>query len=74
MTRTGVIAAAFALAAIILVIVVSQGMRDAGFIMRAYVVTAIILAVYTWSLARRLSRAREASVPAREDAASGLPE
>lgn len=59
MTRTGIIAAAFALAAIILVIVVAQGMRDAGFITRAYVLTAAILAVYTWSLARRLSRAQQ---------------
>lgn len=74
MTRTGIVAAAFALAAIILVIFVAQGMRDAGFIVRAYVVTAIILAVYTWSLARRLSRAREGSAPAREDAGSGVPE
>jgi len=58
-TRTGIIAAAFALAATILVAVVAQGMRDAGFITRAYVVTAAILAVYTWSLARRLSRAQQ---------------
>jgi hypothetical protein len=58
-TRTGIIAAAFALAAIVLVAVVAQDMRGAGFVVRAYVVTAAILAVYTWSLARRLSRAQQ---------------
>ena len=59
MTRTGIIAAAFALAVIVLVAVVAQDMRGAGFVVRAYVVTAAILAVYTWSLARRLSRAQQ---------------
>jgi archaellum biogenesis protein FlaJ (TadC family) len=58
-TRTGIIAVAFAAAAIIFAAIVTQDMRDAGFILIAYTVTAAVLAGYIWSLARRLSRARE---------------
>ncbi len=59
MTRSGLIAAAFALAAIVLVLIVAQDMRNADFIIRAYVITAVILALYTWSLSRRLRRAEQ---------------
>lgn len=61
MTRTGIIAILMALAAIVLVLAVTPGMRDAGFIVRAYVITAVILGGYVWSLARRVDRAEKAS-------------
>ena len=60
MTRSGIIAAVVALASIVLVLVVGQEMRDSGFIIRAYIITAVIVGFYTWSLARRLERARRA--------------
>ncbi len=61
MTRTGIIAVAFAAAAIIFAAIATHGMRDAGFIMKAYGATAIVVAGYIWSLARRLRRARESA-------------
>ncbi len=67
MTRTGIIAAIVALAAIVAVFLVVPGMRDAGFIVRAYVVTAIIIAGYTWFLARRLDQAEKGREARRED-------
>ncbi|UCF19020.1 MAG: hypothetical protein JSU87_13975 [Gemmatimonadota bacterium] len=67
MTRSGIVAALVGLAAIVLVLVVGQDMRDSGFIIRAYIITAAILVGYTWSLARRLERARRA----REERQSG---
>jgi hypothetical protein len=63
-TKTGIIAAVFAAAAIIFVVLVARGMRDSGFIIQAYGIAAIVLAGYTWSLARRLSQAKESGPPA----------
>ncbi len=60
MTRTGAVAILLAVAAIVLVLVVAPGMRDATFIVRAYAITAVILAGYVWSLARRVDRAEKA--------------
>ncbi len=59
MTKTGIIAIVFALATIVLTVIVGQGMRDSSFIVRAYGVTAIIIAFYTWSVARRLAQAEQ---------------
>ena len=59
MTKTGIIAIVFALATIVLTVIVAQGMRDSSFIVRAYGVTAIIIAFYTWSVARHLARAEQ---------------
>jgi hypothetical protein len=53
-TKTGIAAALLGLTAIVLVFVVAPGMRDSGFIVRAYVITAVILTVYTWMLASRV--------------------
>lgn len=69
MTRTGIIAAAAGLAAIVMVFLVVPGMRDAGYIIRAYVITAIILGAYIWSLAARLDRVEKAREARREDVA-----
>jgi hypothetical protein len=60
MTKMGLIAILLAIAAIILVLVVTPGMRDASYIVRAYVITAVILAGYVWSLARRVDQAEKA--------------
>jgi uncharacterized membrane protein len=60
MTRTGIIAILMAVAVVVLVLAVTPGMRDAGFIVRAYVITAVILGGYVWSLARRVDRAEKA--------------
>ncbi len=60
MTKTGLIAILLAIAAIILVLVVTPGMRDASYIVRAYVITTVILAGYVWSLARRVDQAEKA--------------
>ncbi len=60
MTKTGIIAILLAVAAIVLVFAVTPGMRDAGFIVRAYVITAVILGGYVWSLARRVDQAEKA--------------
>jgi hypothetical protein len=68
-TRTGIIAAAAGLAAIIMVFVVVPGMRDAGYIIRAYVITAIILVTYIWSLARGLDRVEKSREARQEDVA-----
>lgn len=59
MPKTALIAALAGLAAIVLVFIVTPGMRDAGFVVRAYVITAVIVAGYTWSLARRLDQAEK---------------
>lgn len=59
MTRTGIVALLMAAAAIVLVLVVTPGMRDGSFIVRAYVITALILGVYVWSLARRVEQAEK---------------
>ncbi|UCC84817.1 MAG: hypothetical protein JSW46_07830 [Gemmatimonadota bacterium] len=69
MTRTGIIAAAFGLAAIVMVFVVVPGMRDAGYIIRAYVITAVILVAYIWSLAARLDRVEKGRELRQEDVA-----
>jgi len=58
--KTGIIAVLFGLAAMVLVFVVVPGMRDAGYIIRAYVITAVILVVYVWLLAGRLAQAEKA--------------
>jgi hypothetical protein len=68
-TRTGIIAAAAGLAAIVMVIVVVPGMRDAGYIVRAYVITAVILVAYIWSLAARLDRVEKDWEARQEDVA-----
>ena len=60
MNKTGIIAVLFGLAAMVLVFVVVPGMRDAGYIIRAYVITAVILVVYVWLLAGRLAQAEKA--------------
>ncbi|MGD2218271.1 MAG: hypothetical protein PVJ64_16055 [Gemmatimonadales bacterium] len=67
MTRTGIIAAAAGLAAIVMVFVVVPGMRDAGYIIRAYVTTAVILVVYVWSLAARLDRVEKVREARQQD-------
>ncbi len=59
MSKTGLVAVLLGLASIALVFVVTPGMRDAGFIVRAYVITAVIVAGYTWSLARRIAQAEK---------------
>ena len=59
MTRTGIITLVVALGAIALVVIVGQGMRDATFIIWAYVATAVIVAAYIWAVARRLAQAEE---------------
>jgi len=58
-SKGAIIAALLGLASIVLVFVVVPGMRDAGYIVRAYVITAVILAVYTWSLANRVDKAEK---------------
>ena len=60
MTKTGIIAIVFALATIVLTVIVAQGMRDSSFIVRAYGVTATIIAYYVWSVARRTAQAERA--------------
>lgn len=69
MTKTGIIAAAFGLAAIVMVFLVVPGMRDAGYIIRAYVITAVILVAYIWSLAARLDRVEKDRGARQEDVA-----
>ena len=59
MSKGGIVAALLGIAAIVLVFVVVPGMRDAGYVIRAYVITAVILTVYTWSLARRVAEAEK---------------
>jgi len=59
MTRTGTVALLMAAAAIVLVLVVTPGMRDGAFIVRAYAITAVILGVYVWALARRVDQAEK---------------
>jgi hypothetical protein len=58
-SKTGIIAALLGLAAIVLVLVVAPGMRDSGFIIRAYVITAVILTAYTYLLANRVAQAEK---------------
>ncbi len=70
MTKTGIFAAAAGLAAIVMVILVVPGMRNAGFIIRAYVITAVIVTGYIWFLSRRLHQARRGREARREDAGS----
>jgi ATP/ADP translocase len=55
-TKTGIVAAVVGLAAIVMVFIVAQGMRDSGFIVRAYVSTAVIIAGYVFFLDRRLAQ------------------
>lgn len=69
MTKTGIIAAAAGLAAIVLVFLVVPGMRDAGYIIRAYVITTIILVAYVWSIAARLGQAEKVREARQEDVA-----
>lgn len=59
MTRTGIIAAAFGLAAIALVLLVTPGMSDQRFIILAYALATAILVIYIWSLSNRLAAARD---------------
>ena len=70
MTKTGLVAAIVGLAAIVTVVLVVPGMRDAGFIVRAYVITAGIIAGYTWFLARRLDQAEQNGGSRPEDTGS----
>jgi len=58
-SKGGIVAALVGIAAIVLVFVVVPGMRDAGYVIRAYVITSVILTVYTWSLARRVAEAEK---------------
>lgn len=57
MTRTGIVAAVVGLLAIVGVFIAAQGMRDADFVIRAYVSTAAIIAGYVFFLDRRLAQA-----------------
>ncbi len=59
MSKTGLVAVLLGLAIIALVLIVTPGMRDAGYIVRAYVITAVIVAGYTYSLARRVAQAEK---------------
>ena len=59
MSKGAIIAALLGLATIVLVFAVVPGMRDGGYVIRAYVITAVILAVYTWSLANRVDKAEK---------------
>jgi xanthine/uracil permease len=68
-TKTGIIAAAAAVAAIVMVIVVVPGMRDAGYIIRAYAITAGMVAGYVWFLAARLDQAEKGREARQQDAA-----
>jgi hypothetical protein len=68
-TKTGIIAAVAGLAAIVMVFVVVPGMRDAGYIIRAYVIAAVIIAAYVWSVAGRLDRAEKRSDARHQDGA-----
>ena len=67
MTKTGIIAALLAAAAIVLVVVAAQGMSDSGFIIRAYSITAAILAGYTWMLAKRLDEVEKDRAALKDD-------
>lgn len=69
MTRTGIIAAAAGLAAIVLVLAVVPGMRDAGYIIRAYVIAAVVIVGYIWFLAGRLDQAEKGREARQEDGA-----
>ncbi len=69
MSKTGIIAVLFGLAAMVLVFVVVPGMRDAGYIIRAYAITAVILVGYVWLLAGRLAQAEKGRGTQQEDGA-----
>ncbi len=69
MTRTGIIAAAAGLAAIVMVFLVVPGMRDAGYIIRAYVISAVIVVAYVWSIAARLDQAEKGREARQRDVA-----
>jgi hypothetical protein len=58
-SKGAIIAALLGLATIVLVFAVVPGMQDGGYVIRAYVITAVILAVYTWSLANRVDKAEK---------------
>jgi len=58
-SKGAIIAALLGLATVVLVFVVVPGMRDAGYVIRAYVITAVVLASYTWSLANRVYKAEK---------------
>jgi hypothetical protein len=68
-TKTGIIAAAAGLAAIVLVFAVVPGMRDAGYIIRAYVISAVIVVAYVWSVAARLDQAEKGREARQRDVA-----
>jgi hypothetical protein len=68
-TKTGIIAAVAGLAAIVMVFLVVPGMRDAGYIIRAYVIAAVILVAYVWSLAARLDQVEKGRETRQEDVA-----
>jgi hypothetical protein len=68
-TRTGIIAAAAGLAAIVMVFLVVPGMRDAGYIIRAYVISAVIVVAYVWSIAARLDQAEKGREARQRDVA-----
>ncbi len=59
MSKGAIITALVGLAIIVLVFAVVPGMRDAGYIIRAYVITAIILGTYAWLLANRVDQAEK---------------
>lgn len=67
MTKTGIFALLFGLAAVVMVVIVAQDMRDSGFIIWAYVITAIILTTYMWLLARRLDQAQKGRAESKGD-------
>jgi hypothetical protein len=68
-TKTGIIAAAAGLAAIVMVFLVVPGMRDAGYIIRAYVISAVIVVAYVWSIAARLDQAEKGREARQRDVA-----
>ena len=59
MSKGAIITALLGLAIIVLVFAVVPGMRDAGYIIRAYVITAVILGTYAWLLANRVAQAEK---------------
>ncbi len=65
MTKTGTIAVAFGVLALIVTILAvdARGMSSPRFVTSAYGVTTLILVAYTWSLARRLANSQREKAP-----------
>jgi len=63
MTRAGIIAVIFAVVAVVATYIAVQNrdMSSPGFILAAYGIVAVVLAMYVWSLTARLRDARSRS-------------